>query len=122
MRNFFEKLLSSGNDGRAVTGLPLNFAKSKKQILRELQISRDTGAIVGVYSHSLGEGMFLVAVESIDSSGKEELITFQRYEMSGHILTRSEFAISEIRMVFPFNGLMGIKAPAPCAVAVPEPA
>jgi len=106
MMNLLEKLLSGGNNHRTVTGASLNFIKSRKYMLKELQLSKDTGGVIGVYAQPLGEGMFLTVVESIDSSGKEDLITFHRYDLSGHILSRNELGISEIRMIFSFNALM----------------
>lgn len=83
--------------------IPIDFVKTKKGILKELVLSKQSGKLVGVYSRALGEGMFLTAVEAIESHGKEALIVFCRYDMSGHMLARTRVSLDEIHMVCPFN-------------------
>ncbi|MBT1700375.1 hypothetical protein KK083_26040 [Fulvivirgaceae bacterium PWU4] len=84
---------------------PLDFVKNRKAILKELVLSKQSGKLIGVYSRALGEGMFLTGVEAILShgDGKDELIVFNRYDMSGHLLARTKVSLNEIHMVCPFN-------------------
>lgn len=82
---------------------PLDFVKSRKAILKELVLSKQAGKLIGVYSRALGEGMFLTGVEAILSHGNDELIVFNRYDMSGHLLARTRVPLDEIHMVCPFN-------------------
>lgn len=82
---------------------PFDFVKSKKGILKEILISKQTGKLLGVYSRALGEGMFLTGVEDIESHGRNEVIVFNRYDMSGHILARTRVELDEIQTVCPFN-------------------
>ncbi|HYG02810.1 MAG TPA: hypothetical protein VD927_10220 [Chryseosolibacter sp.] len=104
--NLFERFLLGMTAERSTRKLPIDFIRTKKQILRELQISKESGNIIGVYARAFGEGMFLTQVEYIDKCDSEEIIHFHRYDMSGHILSRCEIGISEIKMVFPFNGIL----------------
>lgn len=83
--------------------IPFDFVRTKKGILKELVISSMSGNVVGIYSRALGEGMFLAAVEKIESTAKDEIIVFNRYDMSGHMLARTRVAIDEIHMVCPFS-------------------
>lgn len=83
--------------------IPFDFVRTRKGILKEPVISSMSGNVVGIYSRALGEGMFLAAVEKIESTVKDEVITLNRYDMSGHMLARTRVAIDEIHMVCPFN-------------------
>ncbi|MBT1699547.1 hypothetical protein KK083_21795 [Fulvivirgaceae bacterium PWU4] len=84
---------------------PLDFVKTRKGILKELVLSKQSGKLIGVYSRVLGEGMFLTCVEAIQPHGKDEQIVFHRYDMSGKMLARTRISIDEIHMVCPFNKL-----------------
>src|SRR5687768_4612776 len=106
MKNFAEKirsLISGKNQSSAILNAPVDFVKTKKGIMKELIISKQSGNLLGVYSRAMGEGMFLVTVEEIEKYGKEEVIVFNRYEMSGYTLSRTRLSIDEIQMVCPFN-------------------
>ena len=107
MMNFKEKfgwLNFLKKDQAPITEVvPFDFVRTRKGILKELVISSMSGNVVGIYSRALGEGMFLAAVEKIESTTKEEVITLNRYDMSGHMLARTRVAIEEIHMVCPFN-------------------
>lgn len=106
MKNFAGKireLISGSRNPGQSDDTSFDFIKSKKGILKELYISKQSRNLVGVYSPVLGEGMFLVAVEDIETHHKEEIILFHKYDASGHILTRTAVSIDEIKMVCPFN-------------------
>jgi hypothetical protein len=107
MKHFAEKIRSlissKKNLSENTETTPFDFVKSRKGMLKELIISKQSGTVVGVYSKVLGEGMILTGVQEIDSSGKSEIIVFNRYDISGHILTRTHVALDEIHMVCPFN-------------------
>jgi hypothetical protein len=83
----------------------LSFIKTNPEIFDLLTQSKATGALIGVYSPRLGEGMFLTRVESIhmETMHKEKIVVLNRYDMSGHILATTRVALSEIRTVCPFN-------------------
>lgn len=85
--------------------MPFDFVKSRKGILKELTFSKQSGNLIGVYSTALGTGMFLTVVEDIARAGKDEVIVFHRYDMSGQRLSRGKVSIDEIQMVLPFNKL-----------------
>jgi hypothetical protein len=81
---------------------PMTFVKSKKGILKELIASRDSGNLIGIYSKVLGDGMFLVGVNNIETDTSAEIIVFETYEQSGMILNRTRVSIDEIKLVCPF--------------------
>src|SRR5688500_19202003 len=107
MKNFAQKIRSliSPKDESIdqIPYTPYDFVKTKKNILKELIISRQSGKLLGVYSRALGEGMFLTGVEDIEKHGKDEVIVFNRYDMSGYILSRTRVSLEEIHMVCPFS-------------------
>jgi hypothetical protein len=107
MKNFAEKirsLLSGKEESQLPQNLtPFEFIKSKKAILRQIVISKESGKLLGVYCKAFGEGMFLTGVEDMENHEKEEVITFNQYDMSGHILSRTRVSIGEIQMVCPFD-------------------
>jgi hypothetical protein len=81
----------------------LDFVKTRKGIWKELNLSKDSGSLLGVYSPALGEGMFLTKVDDIDSNEVNEIVVFSQYDMSGRILLRNTISLDEIQMVCPFN-------------------
>ena len=90
---------------------PLDFIRSKKGILRELNMSMQSGNFVGVYSESLGQGMFLARVESIEPGHREECIRFHQYDISGQKLPKARVSLEEISMVCPFFKEQTLKTP-----------
>ncbi|HYG04051.1 MAG TPA: hypothetical protein VD927_16510 [Chryseosolibacter sp.] len=105
MKTLLERLLS-GNREKETRDFSADFIRNRKGILKALEASKENGSVVGVYSRAFGDGMFLVAVESIDNSGKEAVICFHRYDMSGHVLSRNELDISDIKMILPFRNIL----------------
>lgn len=80
----------------------IDFVRTKKNILRELNMSKEHKTIVGVYCNAFGEGMFLTAVEDIEYLAKDEVIQFYPYDLSGKKLSRTRVQLNEIQMVCPF--------------------
>src|SRR5687768_16730523 len=106
MKSFAEKIKSlvlSKEERREQQYTPFDFVKTRKAVLKELIISKQSGNLLGLYSKALGEGMFLTGVEDIEQHGKEVVIVFSRYDMSGNILSRTRLSLGEIQMVCPFN-------------------
>jgi hypothetical protein len=106
MRNFAEKirsLINPKNNSLLPDNTPFDFVTTKKGILKELVISKQSNSIIGVYCKVFGEGMFLAAVEDIDGVAKGEIIVFHQYDMSGRLLPRTRIDLNEIQMVCPFN-------------------
>jgi hypothetical protein len=97
MKNFAEKIKASHNL------VPFDFIKSKKAILKQILISKESGNLLGVYCKAFGEGIILTGVEDIENDEKEAIVVFNRYDMSGHILSRTRVSIGEIQMVCPFS-------------------
>jgi hypothetical protein len=109
MKNFAEKIrlfLKPKNDSSFGPGPgtgSFDFVKTRKGILKELVISKQSKNIVGVYCKVFGEGMFLTAVEGIEPTSKAEIIVFHQYDMTGNILPRTRIELDEIQMVCPFD-------------------
>jgi hypothetical protein len=79
------------------------FVKSRKAVISELTSAKENGALIGVYSKSLGEGMFLVGVNDVEIDRGAEVVVFETYEQSGAILSRTRLSVDEIKMVCPLN-------------------
>ena len=82
---------------------PLAIVSSRKSILNALVSSLKHETVIGVYAQALGEGMFLTAVDEIVDEETDKIVGFKRYDVSGHILPRTHFALSEIKAVCPLN-------------------
>lgn len=72
-------------------------------MLKELALAKETGGLIGVYSKSFGEGMFLVGIADIDTDHGIEVIVFETYDQSGSLLSRNRLSIDEIKMVCLLN-------------------
>src|SRR6476659_4597217 len=95
-----KSLSISSNEQNDITGnSPLIFAKTKRSILKEITSSLENGLLIGIYSKSLGEGMFLVGVSDIERDGPTEIVVFETYDQSGMILNRTRVSVDEIKMV-----------------------
>jgi hypothetical protein len=82
---------------------PFDCVKTRKGIVRELLISKESRNLVGLISPSLGEGMFLVSVLSLESENAEEMVAFQRYEITdGRFQVTTTLSVKEIKGVCPF--------------------
>src|SRR5687768_16642537 len=82
---------------------PFDCIKTRKGIVRELLISKESQNLVGLISPSLGEGMFLVTVLSLESENAEEMVAFQRYEITdGRFQVVTRLSVNEIKGVCPF--------------------
>jgi hypothetical protein len=83
--------------------LEVSFLTNKKLILKQIQLCRRSGGLIGVYSGCLGRGMFLTTVEDIAYSDTDVFITFKPYDMSGGFLPASMVSIRDISGICPFN-------------------
>lgn len=89
---------------------PFDCIKTRKGIVRELIISKESRNLIGLISPSLGEGMFLILVLSLESENSEEIVAFQRYEITDarfHVTAR--LTVNEIKGVCPFIHHIGSK-------------
>lgn len=86
---------------------PFDFVKTKKNIVRELMLSKESGNVVGIYCKALGSGMFLTCVEDL----KSDIVVLHRYEMSGQKLATNTIYLDEIQFVLPFS--KAFRNPAP---------
>lgn len=105
MRSLSERIrtfIFSKNTGAFPANTPFDFIKTKKGILRELSMSKESGSFVGIYSDAFGAGMFLARVEAIELSHREEFIVFHQYDISGQKLPKSRIRLKEISMICPF--------------------
>ena len=79
----------------------LAIIKARKDILKELQYCKESGMTAGIFSSSLGDGMFVTGVEDIYKGEKEIVVVLKPYDVGGNILVRNYLAISEIKSVCP---------------------
>ena len=77
---------------------PFDYVESRKGILRELMIGRESGKLIGLISPVLGDGLFLASVTSIESHG---VFVFRKYDIRhGRLLTARIFCVDDIQAVF----------------------
>ena len=80
-----------------------DLVKSRKGILRELQISKESGNLVGLVSKALGGGMFLVGIKAIETQGADEIIVYQKYNFGDEsLLASGRLAVRDIGALCPF--------------------
>jgi hypothetical protein len=83
--------------------LPFDFIRTRKGIIRELLISKESENMIGVLSPSLGEGMFLILVRSVESQNLDENVAFQVYDIKeGRFQALARLTVNEIKGVCPF--------------------
>jgi hypothetical protein len=105
MKFFMKKLrnLISRSSGRPLQHhQPFDIVKAKKGIIRELQLSMESGSLIGLFSPVLSDGMLLVTVLSIESKGGREMAILAKYDIAGTLLSTSNLAINEITGICPF--------------------
>jgi len=107
MKNLAEKIrkIISGNTYTPIQrkSQPFDCIKTRKGILRELLISKESDNLIGIFSPALGEGMFLIAVQCIESQYSEDVIAFQKYDLrDGRILSTARLSINDIQGICPF--------------------
>jgi hypothetical protein len=103
MINVLKKTLAINSGNESTTHEQLTFIKTRKAVLKELQVARENSMLIGVYSRALGEGMFLVGVSDIETNLSSEVIVLETYDQSGSILNRTRLSIDEIKMVCPLH-------------------
>jgi hypothetical protein len=105
MNSFAEKLRSliSGSPSNHLENQnrPFDIIKTKAGILRELQISKDSGSLLGLFS-PLSDGMLLVVVLDMETRGTEEIIDFQKYDVTGRVLSTIRTNLSDVKAICPF--------------------
>jgi hypothetical protein len=104
--NFFaqklRKLLSASSAGPVRYDQPFDIVKTKNGIRRELQISMESGSLVGLFSPALSDGMLLVVVLRLESDGSGEAVILAKYDITGNLLSTNTLAMSEIKGICPF--------------------
>jgi hypothetical protein len=80
-----------------------DFIRGTNAMLKEFEYCLRERNLVGVYCPVLGNGMFLVGVESILYGDDGVLLIFHKQDMSGHFLSRRTLRLDEISMIVPFN-------------------
>jgi hypothetical protein len=104
--NFFaqklRKLLSASSAGPVRYHRPFDIVKTKNGIRRELQISMESGSLVGLFSPALSDGMLLVVVLRLESQGSAEAAILAKYDITGNLLSTNTLAMSEIKGICPF--------------------
>lgn len=108
MKMVSERLRSiiSGNSGTSIPkkNHPFDCIRSRKGIMRELMISKESGNLLGLISPSLGEGIFLILVEALDSENSEDVVVFQKYQITdGQFQLSRKLNINEIKGVCTFS-------------------
>lgn len=106
MINFFNRLgrtTSAAKETDRIAPGEFRIIKSAKKILSALQQSKDNGTVVGIYSHALGEGMFLTGVSDISGDHEEKIVVLSPYDLGGNILSRTHFSVNEVDAVCPFR-------------------
>jgi hypothetical protein len=77
--------------------------RTRKEILQELKASKEQGKIVGIYSSTLGDGMFVTGIEDVYEWEKDTIIVFKPHDLGGFILQRNYLSLSEVKGIYAFN-------------------
>ena len=107
--NIIEKLktLFAQDEQRFVINYPgkfeLRVIRTRKEILQELYASKERGKTVGIYSSSLGDGMFVTGIEDVYEWETDTIIVLKPYDLGGFILQRNYLSLSEVKGICPFN-------------------
>ena len=76
-----------------------------KQILAELVKSQENGNVVGIWASSLGNGLYMCAVENIldDDVEHDKVIILKENDLNGVPLQAHVLFLQEIEKVFPMK-------------------
>lgn len=76
-----------------------------KNILEELNASRENGNVIGIWAASLGTGLYVCAVENIldDDVEHDKVIILKEKDAKGVPLQAHVLFLQEIEKVFPFQ-------------------
>lgn len=80
---------------------PFTFIESKEGIIEEISRSKTTGAVLGLYSPALGQGMFFTGVDDLYLMKNEEIVVLKPFDLHGVPLKRDHLSIREIKSVSP---------------------
>lgn len=77
--------------------------REPKYILDELIASQEQGNVIGIWATSLGDGLFMCAVENIyhDDEEHDEVIILKEHDLNGAPLQARVLFLQEIEKVFP---------------------
>lgn len=89
-----------------------------KNILEELNASRENGNVIGIWAASLGTGPYACAVENIldDDVEHDKVIILKEKDAKGVPLQTHVLFLQEIEKVFPFQTLYNKTVSEPKAV------
>jgi hypothetical protein len=96
------RIFKTGGASLKTQNQPFDFIRSKKDILRELRLSRDSGDLIGLIAPLLGHGMLFVVVQSIEFTRSQEVVVFTKHDIHGLVLSTGIIDIGEIKGVCPF--------------------
>jgi hypothetical protein len=108
MRNFVKQISTALSPIALRTSegtFKLEIIKNRKGILRELNVSKASGTVIGINSTALGEGMFMTSVEDVYGDEDQQIVSLKPCDMTGHILQRTQLALTEIRSVCPIKAI-----------------
>ena len=80
---------------------PFTFIKTKDDIISEITRCKSTGAVLGVYSPALGQGMFFAGIDDLYVMKNEEIVVLKPFDLHGVPLKRDHLSITEISSVSP---------------------
>jgi hypothetical protein len=98
-----ELITGENSDTLELRQLEVTFITSQKQILKHIRLCKQSGGLIGIYSKSLGKGMFLTTVEDMEEKDSDVSLVLKPIDMSGEKLTRSVLSLKEISAICPFN-------------------
>jgi hypothetical protein len=75
----------------------------QKNLLNALVTARKRGNAIGIYSKSLGDGMFVTGIEAIFDQEDDPLIQLKTHDIMGTVLIRDMIALSEIKAICAFD-------------------
>lgn len=75
----------------------------QKNLLSALITARKKGNVIGIYSKSLGDGMFVTGIEAIFDQEEDPLIQLKTHDIMGSVLIRDMIALSEIKAICAFD-------------------
>lgn len=95
-------ILSGGEKQESVSlcELKVEFLTKPRDILRSVQLCKKSGGVIGIYSDTLGKGMFLVTILQLVDN---RTIALRMINSKAEPFSKTLLDISEISAVCPFN-------------------
>jgi hypothetical protein len=83
--------------------MPFLAVCEQKEMLAEILEAKRRGRTVGIYSHALGQGMFLAGIDDVYFLMDQQILVLKPYDFYGNLLRRDHLLLDELKCIVPLS-------------------